>query len=228
MTIMASSRTCKSILSVMPDLIRHPVSFWIARSAGRAMANCINVNSLWTCGIALALLCFCFVAPSDAFKFPDTGQTTCYDLVGNVISCPAPGQPLAQDGSYNMNPLSYTDNGNGTVTDNNTGLMWQKEDDGAAYNWYQASGTFDATYNPSSQSVCGSLTLGGYSDWRLPAKKELMTIVNYGIPYPGPTIDTTYFPNTKCVQLLVVYHERLRSVRRMVRALLRWLRRHQQ
>ena len=197
MKIMASSRKCKAILSVMPDLIRHPVFFWIARSAGRAMTNRKNVSSLWICGIALALLCFCFDAPSGAFKLPDTGQTTCYDQGGNVISCPAPGQPLAQDGSYNINPLSYTDNGNGTVTDNNTGLIWQQEDDGNIYNWYVASGTYDTTYNPTSQDVCGSLNLGDHSDWRLPAKKELMTIVAYGIPYPGPAIDTTYFPNTK-------------------------------
>jgi hypothetical protein len=93
--------------------------------------------------------------------------------------------------------MSFTDNSNGTVMDNNTGLMWQEEDDGIAYNWYQANGTFDATYNPSSQNVCGSLTLGDHSDWRLPTRKELMSIVDYGIPCPGPTIDMTYFPNTK-------------------------------
>ena len=110
-----------------------------------------------------------------AFKLPDTGQTTCYDQVGNVISCPAPGEPLAQDGSYNINPLSYADNANGTVTDNNTGLMWQQEDDGNNYNWYVASGTYNATYNPTSQDVCGALNLGDHSDWRLPAKKELLT-----------------------------------------------------
>ena len=137
------------------------------------------------------------VALAGTFKLPATGQTICYDIIGNVISCPAPGQPLAQDGSYNINPLSYTDNGNGTVTDNNTGLMWQKEDDGLTYNWYKASGTYDATYNPSSQDVCGALNLGSYSDWRLPSREELITIVDYGIPYYlGPTIDTTYFPNT--------------------------------
>lgn len=58
------------------------------------------------------------------YKLPDTGQTTCYDTSGNVINCKGTGQ----DGAYNFNPLSYTDN-NGTVTDNNTGLIWQKEDD---------------------------------------------------------------------------------------------------
>jgi hypothetical protein len=179
----------------MPDLIRHPVFFWIARSAGRAMTNCINVSSLWICGIALVLLCFCFVALSDAFKLPDTGQTKCYQDVSPWAEIPCTG--TGQDGEYSINPMSFTDNGNGTVTDNNTGLMWQKQDNGNAYNWYKASGTYDATYNPSSEDVCGSLNLGGHSDWRLPTKKELMSIVDYGIPYPGPTIDTTYFPNAK-------------------------------
>ncbi len=77
-----------------------------------------------------------------------------------------------------INPMSYIDNGNGTVTDNNTGLMWQQQDDGNTYNWYQASGTYDASYNPTSQDVCGELTTGSYTDWRLPAIKELISIVD--------------------------------------------------
>ena len=90
---------------------------------------------------------------SEAFNLPDTGQTKCYDSAGAEIPCAGTGQ----DGAYTINPMSFTDNDNGTVTDNNTSLMWQKQDDGAIYNWYQASGTYDATYNPSSQDVCGSL-----------------------------------------------------------------------
>jgi hypothetical protein len=74
--------------------------------------------------------------------------------------------------------MSFTDNLDGTVTDNNTGLMWQQQDDGASYNWYQASGTYDATYDPSSQNVCGALGLANYPDWRLPTKEELVSIVN--------------------------------------------------
>ena len=134
------------------------------------------------------------VGPSytEGFHVPDTGQTTCYDGTGTAIACPAPGQPLAQDGSYDINPLSYNDNGDGTVTDNNTGLVWQKNGDANTYNWYQATGTYDATYNPSSENVCGSLGSG----WRLPTKKELLSIVDYSVPYPGPTIRADVFPNT--------------------------------
>ncbi|MDD2337830.1 MAG: DUF1566 domain-containing protein [Geobacteraceae bacterium] len=71
------------------------------------------------------------------------------------------------------------DNGDGTVTDDKTGLMWQKQDDGNMYNWYQASGSYDAADNPTSQNVCGRLNLGGHSDWRLPSKRELVTILAY-------------------------------------------------
>jgi Protein of unknown function (DUF1566)/Putative binding domain, N-terminal len=134
-------------------------------------------------------------AVGEPFGLPDTGQTNCYDLQMFVIPCPAPGQAMAQDGSYSMNPLSYTDNGNGTVTDNNTGLMWQKDDDGVNYNWYQASGTYDDALNSDSRNVCGELRTGGYSDWRLPTRRELVSIVNYGVA--APSVDTKYFPTTK-------------------------------
>ncbi|MBI4847020.1 MAG: DUF1566 domain-containing protein [Nitrospirae bacterium] len=155
---------------------------------------------------AIALLLFSTVALSHAFNLPDTGQTKCYRDVSPYDEIPCAG--TGQDGAYNINPMSFTDNGNGTLTDNNTGLMWQRCSIGqnndeacsgtaATYNWYRASGTYNASYNPSSQDVCGSLGLGGYSDWRLPSKKELITIVDYSIPYPGPTINTAYFPNTK-------------------------------
>lgn len=130
-----------------------------------------------------------------AFNLPDTGQTKCYQAANPYAEIPCTG--TGQDGEYNINPMSFTDNKDGTVTDNNTGLIWQKQDDGKAYNWYQASGTYDATYNPISKSVCGSLKLGGFKDWRLPSENELITIVDYSVPYPGPTINATYFPNAQ-------------------------------
>jgi hypothetical protein len=146
--------------------------------------------------IAIAILMFCCSAtPSGAFKLPDSDQRKCYQAVSPYAEIPCAG--TGQDGAYIQNPLSYTDNGNGTVTDNNTGLQWQKEDDGNTCNWYRASGTYDPSYNPGHDDVCRSLNLGGHSDWRLPSKKELMSIVNYAIPWPGPTIDTDHFPNTK-------------------------------
>jgi hypothetical protein len=62
---------------------------------------------------------------------------------------------------------SYTDNGNGTVTDNATGLTWTQSDSGAGMNW-------EAALN-----YCEALEAGGSTDWRLPGVKELQSIVDY-------------------------------------------------
>ncbi|MCD6359901.1 MAG: DUF1566 domain-containing protein, partial [Armatimonadetes bacterium] len=103
-------------------------------------------------------------------KLPDTGQTQSYTDV------------FGEDSDYTINSPSYTDNGDGTVTDNVTGLMWQQEDDDTTRTWDEAC------------SYCDDLTLGGYSDWRLPSVMELICIVNYGTY--NPSIDTTYFSGT--------------------------------
>ena len=51
-----------------------------------------------------------FAPPTWPAPVPDTGQTSCYDVAGNVITCPSPGQPLyGQDANYSINPMSYTE-----------------------------------------------------------------------------------------------------------------------
>jgi len=74
----------------------------------------------------------------------------------------------------------FIDNGDGTVTDNVTGLMWQQEEGGST-NWEHA-----LTY-------CEDLSLAGYTDWRLPNIKELRSIVDDSLY--NPAIDTNYFPD---------------------------------
>ncbi|MBI5591177.1 MAG: DUF1566 domain-containing protein [Deltaproteobacteria bacterium] len=79
-----------------------------------------------------------FTAIAWTAPVPDTGQTTCYDVAGNVITCPSPGQPLyGQDANYTINPMSFTKlDGTGNalqdfatswvmVRDNVTGLIWE-------------------------------------------------------------------------------------------------------
>ncbi len=124
-----------------------------------------------------------------AGTFPDTGQTTCYNSSGGVISCAGAGQ----DGSHIVNPLSYTDNGDGTVTDNVTGLLWQQCTNGLSgagcatgtavqYNWSDAA------------NICANLSLAG-TGWRLPMDFELVNLVDYGTY--NPAINAGYFPNTQ-------------------------------
>lgn len=135
-----------------------------------------------------AYLCVTVVVAA-AFNLPDTAQRQCYQDVDPYAEIPCAG--TGQDGEYIQNPLSYTDNalGSGTVRDNNTGLVWQKEDDGKTYNWYQATGTYHAMYNPTTINVCGPFG-------HLPSPEELVSIVDYAISYPGPTIHPV-FTNTK-------------------------------
>jgi hypothetical protein len=117
------------------------------------------------------------------FNLPDTGQTKCYQAVAPYAEISCLGTD--QDGEYNNNLPSYTDNGDGTVTDNNTGLMWQKEDDENYYDWDHALG------------VCASLALGDYSAWRLPTIRELISIVDYSVPFPESSINMRFFPNSR-------------------------------
>lgn len=62
---------------------------------------------------------------------------------------------------------NFVDNGNGTISDDATGLMWQKTDDGISRNWEE------------SLAYAENLELATYSDWRLPNAKELQSIVDY-------------------------------------------------
>lgn len=67
--------------------------------------------------------------------------------------------------TYGVN--DFTDNADGTITDNATGLMWQQSDDGNAYDWEDAL------------AYAENLSLATYEDWRLPNAKELQSIVDY-------------------------------------------------
>jgi hypothetical protein len=122
-------------------------------------------------------------APAHAYRLPDSGQTKCYDNAGNEIACPAPGERFhGQDGNYTGPQPAYRDNGNGTVTDLNTGLMWQQGDahNSSTRTWQQAV------------DYCSASALSDYHDWRLPSITELTSIVDYS--RTNPAINTAYFP----------------------------------
>jgi hypothetical protein len=69
----------------------------------------------------------------------DTGQAKCYDERARVIGCPAAGRDLSgQDAQHAGHAPDYRDNGDGTVTDLVTGLMWQKAPTGGL-SWDEAA-----------------------------------------------------------------------------------------
>lgn len=85
---------------------------------------------------------------------------------------------------------SFTDNGDGTVSDAATGLMWTKADSGAAMTWQEALAW------AQSRNAANHL---GHGDWRLPDAKELHSLVNLANApdFNGkPAIDTTFFTCT--------------------------------
>lgn len=98
---------------------------------------------------------------AETYPIVDTGQTIAY------------GNNKGQDAHYSANAPSYKDNGDGTVTDNVTGLMWT-QDPGQKM-------TFDDAVKNASQCKTG-----GHTDWRLPTIKELYSLIQLNGIDPDP------------------------------------------
>ena len=122
-----------------------------------------------------------------AYPIVDTNQTQNY---GNTSAIQAPGTGAAfygQDAQIAGNQPSYVVNGDGTVTDLVTGLMWSQDYYGKM------------TYSEAVAMVNG-FSLAGYSDWRLPTIKELYSLIDFrgedGKPQASsgnhPVIDKSY------------------------------------
>ena len=83
---------------------------------------------------------------------------------------------------------TFVDNGDGTISDLATGLMWQKADDGYSRDWENAL------------SYAEDLELAAYDDWRLPNAKELHSIVDYSRS-PQTTNSPAIDPLFECTEI---------------------------
>lgn len=125
------------------------------------------------------------------YRVVDTGQEEFFNNY-RTIPKPSEGQPFyGQDAHFIRNAPSYTDNGDGTITDNVTGLMWQKD--------YEV-----LSYKEAIEKL-KTFNLANHSDWRLPSIKEAYSLILFSgvdvssrdmssVPEGGiPFIDTDYF-----------------------------------
>ncbi|MDD5370093.1 MAG: DUF1566 domain-containing protein [Anaerolineaceae bacterium] len=118
-------------------------------------------------------------------QVPKTGQTTCYEPLHygmpNIVPCGGSGEDGELQAGASYPARRFTDNADGTITDQLTGLMWLKDADcmggpaptGDAYDFitHLKQGTVDG-------AACGYVT-GKYNDWRLPNLYELYSLVDY-------------------------------------------------
>ena len=109
-------------------------------------------------------------------NLPKTGQTTCYDESGNVIDCAQTGQDGDSQAGVDWPEPRFEDNGDGTITDHLTGLVWLQNACCAAggMDW---NNVLDHCNNLASGS-CGLTDGSSAGDWRLPNVIELQSLVN--------------------------------------------------
>lgn len=110
-----------------------------------------------------------------------TGQTVTYDNNGDEINGLLPGDAFyGQDADYLKGAtMAWQDNGDGTISDLNTGLMWQQVPSPATFTWLEAV------------DYCENLELSSYDDWRIPNLKELYSISDFSSGWPY--LNSQYF-----------------------------------
>ena len=132
--------------------------------------------------LLIATLLFAPAAASHGESLlPRSGQKGCWNTAGARVNCNGTGQDADASAGLKMRLI---DGGNGTITDANTRLVWEKlsRDGGihernTLYTWDQALAKI-ATLNtpPCFANVC---------NWRLPNVKELQSIVDYERKQPA-------------------------------------------
>jgi len=92
-----------------------------------------------------------------------------------------------------MGAKTYSDNGDGTVTDPTTGLVWMRCEMGQTWDGKTCTGTASTYTFDQANALTGTTSFANHSDWRLPNIRELQTIVDRSVS--NPAIGSVFFGN---------------------------------
>ena len=157
---------------------------------GVVPADCVGTLSDGVSTIDVVVLDCTPVSAAPA-PVPRTGQTTCYDELGTLVPCAGTGQDGEFQKGVTLPTPRFTDHGNGTITDNLTGLIWLKNANcpNRYINWPTAR-TYIAELNSTGTMngiSCGDTSGAGnthQTDWRMPNVRELFSLLNFGFIHP--------------------------------------------
>ena len=149
--------------------------------SGIVPADCVGELSIGVDTIDVTLANCTPQASSAPTPAPKTGQTQCWDIDGNQIGCTGTGQDGEIQAGVAPPSPRFTDNGDGTVTDNATGLIWLR--DGRCLG-------FEAPVSPAAFAVVSALAHGNLAcgltdqsapgDWRVPNRNEATSLLDLG------------------------------------------------
>jgi uncharacterized protein DUF1566 len=148
--------------------------------------------------VVIALIGFPAAVFADSANLPQTGQSKCYHQDGYEMECPNTGQDGDIKAGVAWPAQRFTDNADGTITDNLTGLMWLKDAECLGSILWQAAldDANDFNQDPASYN-CHQYNHQAlsYTDWRVPNINELASLVNAGEAVQATWLNDSGFYN---------------------------------
>jgi hypothetical protein len=114
-----------------------------------------------------------------------TGQSDCFDGAGAPIDCDGTGQDGEIQAGVAFPATRFHDNGDGTVTDRLTHLVWLLDAECFTPRRWASALTTVADLNAGTDFECQGYSAGTFADWRLPNIKELQSLIDFGHSEPA-------------------------------------------